>query len=76
MLPNYTLARVTELFSTKAKRRKMHEKLLREFILLRDAQAHANENVPVNFRETDGFDEAEEIVNMMDDAIDILEDIY
>jgi len=76
MQPNQKPARVTELFHTKAKRRKAHDKLLCEFILLRDAQEHANDNVPENFRDTKSFEEAEEIVNKMDEAIYILESIY
>jgi hypothetical protein len=68
--------RATDFLSTKAKRHRAHEELLRKLILLRDAQEQANNNVPDNFQDTDGFEVAVEIVNKMDDAIEILESIY
>jgi hypothetical protein len=65
-----------DFLSTKSKRRKKHEELLSQYIKLRDAQELANGNVPENFRETENFEEAEETVRMMDEAIEILEGIY
>jgi hypothetical protein len=65
-----------DFLSTKGKRRKKHEELLGQYIKPRDAQEHANDNVPENFRGTENFEEAEEAVRMMDEAIEILEGIY
>jgi hypothetical protein len=62
--------------STNRKRRKKHEELLRLFIQLRDAQEYANDNVHDNFRNSESYEAAEERVDNMDEAIEILENIY
>jgi len=67
---------VSDFLSTNRKRRKRHEELLGHFIQLRDAQESANGNVLENFRNTEIFEAAEERVAKMDEAIEILEDIY
>jgi len=66
----------TDFLSTNKKRRKKHEELLHQYILLRNAQESANDNVHENFRNTENFEAAEERVTMMDEAIEILESIY
>jgi len=68
--------KTTDFVSTNTKRRKKHEDLLRQYIQLRDAQEHANDNVHENFRNTGNFEASEERVAMMDEAINILEGLY
>jgi len=69
-------AKETDFVSTNRKRRKKHEELLRQYIQLRDAQESANDNVHENFRSAEGFEAAQERVAKMDEAIEILSDIY
>jgi len=49
---------------------------LQQLIDLRDAQECANDNVHENFRNTENYEAAVERVAKMDEAIEILEDIY
>ena len=66
----------TDPLSTKRKRRKKHEELLRQYIQLRDAQEQANDNVHENFRNTENFEASEECVRILDEVIEMLEDVY
>ena len=70
------VAKDTDFLSTSKKRRKKFDELLYQLKQLRDAQENANENVHENFRSTTNFEESLERVTKMDEAIDILDDIY
>jgi len=65
-----------DFVSTNKKRREKHGQLLRDLILLRDAQDRANENVHENFRGLESFETAEDRVTKMSEAIEILEGVY
>ena len=70
------LAKTTDFISTNRKRHKKHDELTRQLIQLRDAQECANDNVHENFRNTENFEASVERVTKMDEAIEILEDVY
>ena len=65
-----------DFLSTSQKRRKKFDELLNQLKQIRDAQENANDNVHENFRNTATFEEAEECVTKLDEAIDILDEIY
>lgn len=69
-------AKAADYVSTNRKRRKRHDELVGELMLLRDAQECANDNVHENFRNTDNYEASVERVAKMDEAIEILGDIY
>lgn len=69
-------AKNTDFLSTSKKRRKKFDEILDQLKQIRDAQEHANENVHENFRNTDSFEDSEERVIRLDEAIEILDDIY
>lgn len=68
--------KATDSVSTNRKRRKENEGLMRQLMRLRDAQECANDNVHENFRNTEKYEASLERVEKMDEAIEILEDIY
>jgi len=68
--------KATDYISNNRKRRKRHEELVGELMWLRDAQECANDNVHENFRNTENYEAAVERVAKMDEAIEILGDIY
>ena len=68
--------KATDFISTNRKRRKKHDELISQLMLLRDAQEYANDNVPENLRNTENFANSEERVSKMDEAIEILDGIY
>ena len=68
--------KAADFLSSKGKRRKKHEELLRQYMQLRDAQERANDNVPDNFQDTERFEASLESVRIMDEAIEMLEDAY
>ena len=62
--------------STKSKRRKLVEAMTRQMELVRDAQEASMENIPENLRGAGAYDAAQESVDLMEEVIGLLEDIY
>ena len=63
-------------FSTKQKRRKLVDAMIGQLELIRDAQEASMENIPENLRGTDAYEAAQEAIDLMDQAIDLLSAIY
>ena len=62
--------------STKKKRSKTIRGLIDKLELVRDAEEQAMENTPENFRGSESFEASEERISSMDEALDILGELY
>ena len=67
---------VTDYLSTKRKRRKATEEIITKLEQIRDAQELSKDNIPENFRETVAYESAEHSVEIMEEAIELLHEIY
>jgi len=67
---------VTDYWSTKRKRRKAIEEIVITMEQLHDAQECARDNIPENFRDSEIYESAEESLEKMEEALEILRGIY
>ena len=63
-------------FSTKHKRRKLVDAMVGQLELIRDAQEASMDNIPENLRGADAYEAAQESIELMDQAIDLLSTVY
>jgi len=71
-----TKAATVDLVSTKKKRGNTVRGLVQTLALVRDAEEQAMENTPENLRGAGNYEASEERVCSMDEALDILENLY
>ena len=71
-----TTAATVDLVSTKKKRSKTVCGLIQTLGLVRDAEEQVMENIPENLRGAGNYEASEERVSSMDEALDILENLY
>lgn len=62
--------------STRKKRSSTVRKLIYQLEQVREAEEQSMENIPENLRSAGPFEEAEERIHLMDEAIEILEGLY
>jgi hypothetical protein len=70
------LAATADDFTTRRKRRKAVAEMISRMEQVRDAEMHSHDNVPENLRGSCDYEEAEERILIMDEAIELLESIY
>jgi len=66
----------TVSLSTKKKRSSTVRKLTCQLEQVREAEEQSMENIPENLRSAGPFEESEERIRLMDEAIEILEELY
>lgn len=64
------------LVSTKQKRRKLVNAIIRQMEQIRDAQEQARDNIPDNLQAGNAYEAADESISVMDEVIELLETIY
>jgi hypothetical protein len=62
--------------SSRPKRRKLVDAMRRQLEQIRDAEQRYLDAIPENLQGGAAYDAAEESISLMDDAIDLLKDIY
>jgi len=62
--------------STRRKRRSGVVDIISRMEIIRDAESRSHDNVPESLRGTDAYGDTEEIISMLDEAIDLLGTIY
>jgi len=63
-------------FASMRKRRSTVKSVIPILMAIRNAQMNALENTPINLRDSDNFEAGESAVDALEQAIDILEDIF
>jgi hypothetical protein len=67
---------IKDYVSTKKKRRKAIDEITYVLGQVRDAQETARDNIPDSFQDSDTYESAENSIEVMDEVIDRLGDIY
>jgi hypothetical protein len=65
--PNYT---------TKRQRRAAMKRIMEQLQLIRTAEEQSRDNIPDNFQNSSTYEKAEECINALDEAIELLESAY
>ena len=63
-------------YSTRRKRRAAVKSFTEQMVLIRDAEEFCRDNTPVNLRESSVYDQADEYVSLLEDAVELLNSIY
>jgi hypothetical protein len=65
-----------DLISTKQKRRKLVNDIIRQMKQIRDAQEQARDHIPENLQGGSTYEAAHESISLMDEIIELLENVY